>query len=46
MKHLALPVVRDIFEKLQKSPYVTIMIDETTDITNQGLVTVVMLCIL
>ena len=42
MKHLALHVMRDISEKLQKSPFITIMIDETTDITNQEQVTVVM----
>ena len=34
IKHLAVHVMRDISEKLQKSPYITIMIDETTDITS------------
>ena len=39
---MALDVLRDVTEKLQKSPYLIIMIDETTDVTNQEQVTMVL----
>ena len=39
---MALDVLRNITEKLQKSPYLTIMIDETTNVTNQEQVTIVL----
>jgi hypothetical protein len=39
---MAMQVMRKISEKLHKSPFVTIMVDETTDITNKEQVTVVM----
>ena len=39
---IALDVLRDVTEKLQKSPYLIIMIDETTDVTNQEQVTMVL----
>jgi len=38
---MALDVLRIIADKLQKSPFLTIMIDETTDISNQEQVTIV-----
>ena len=41
LKMMALDVLRNITEKLQKSPYLTIMIDETTDVTNQEQITIV-----
>ena len=41
-KMMALDVLRNITEKLQKSPYLTIMIDETTNVTNQEQVTIVL----
>ena len=40
-KIMALDVLRNVIEK-QKSPYLTIMIDETTDVTNQEQVTIVL----
>lgn len=42
LKNMALDALRNVTEKLQKSPYLTIMIDETTDISNQEQVTVVL----
>ena len=42
LKIMALDVLRTVIEKLQKSPYLTIMIDETTDVTNQEQVTIVL----
>ena len=39
---MALDVLRDVTEKLQKSPHLTIMIDETTDLTNQEQITIVL----
>ena len=42
IKVMATHVLRKISEKLHKSPFITIMVDETTDITNQEQVTVVM----
>ena len=33
LKIMALDVLRNVIEKLQKSPYLTIMIDETTDVS-------------
>lgn len=39
---MSLDVLRSISDKLQKSPSLTIMIDETTNISNQEQVTVVM----
>ena len=42
IKVMAMYVIRNISEKLQKSPFVTIMVDETTDVTNQEQITVVM----
>ena len=42
IKVMATHVLRSISEKLHKSPFVTIMVDEMTDITNQEQVTVVM----
>ena len=42
IKVIARHVMRNIAEKLHRSPFVTIMVDETTDITNQEQVTVVM----
>ena len=42
LKMMALDVLRNVTEKLQKSPYLTIMIDETTDVTNQEQVTIVL----
>ena len=42
LKIMALDVLRNVIEKLQKSPYLTIMIDETTDVTNQEQVTIVL----
>ena len=42
IKVMATHVIRDISEKLHKSPFVTIMVDETIDIKNQEQVTVVM----
>lgn len=41
IKTMALSVLRKIAEKLHNSPFLTIMIDETTDVTNQEQVTVV-----
>ena len=42
IKLMAGQVLRNISDKLQSSPYITIMIDETTDITNEEQVTIVM----
>ena len=42
IKVMAMHVLRNLSDKLHKSPFVTIMVDETTDITNQEQVTVVM----
>ena len=42
LKMMALYVLRNVTEKLQKSPYLTIMIDEKTDVTNQEQVTIVL----
>ena len=42
IKVMAMQVMRKISEKLHKSPFITIMVDETTDITNKEQVTVVM----
>lgn len=42
IKLMANQVLRNISDKLQSSPYITIMIDETTDITNEEQVTIVM----
>lgn len=42
LKMMALDVLRNVADKLQKSPYLTIMIDETTDISNQEQVTIVL----
>ena len=41
MKIMALGVLRIIADKLQKSPFLTIMIDKTTNISNQEQVTIV-----
>ena len=41
IKIMALHVLRRIADHLQKSPFLTVMIDETTDISNQEQVTVV-----
>ena len=41
IKVMAMQVMRKISEKLHKSPFVTIMVDETTDITNKEQVTVI-----
>ncbi len=41
IKVMALSVLRKIAEKLHESPFLTVMIDETTDTTNQEQVTVV-----
>ena len=38
---MALQLIRKIAEKIQMSPFVTVMIDETTDITNKEQVTIV-----
>ena len=40
-KVMVMQVMRKISEKLHKSPFVTIMVDETTDITNKEQVTVI-----
>lgn len=42
IKVMAMHFIRNISEKLHKSPFVTIMVDETTDVTNQEQVTIVM----
>ena len=42
IKLTAVHIMRNISEKLHSSPFISIMIDETTDITNQEQVTVVM----
>ena len=41
LKIMALRVLRSIADHLQKSPFLTVMIDETADISNQEQVTVV-----
>ena len=41
LKIMALCVLRSIADHLQKSPFLTVMIDETADISNQEQVTVV-----
>ena len=41
LKIMALRVLRSIVDHLQKSPFLTVMIDETADISNQKQVTVV-----
>ncbi len=38
---MALSVIRKVSENLHKSPFLTVMIDETTDVTNQEQVTIV-----
>ena len=38
---MALSVIRKITEMLHKSPFLTVMIDETTDVTNQEQVTII-----
>ncbi len=38
---MALSVIRKVSENLHKSPFLSVMIDETTDVTNQEQVTLV-----
>lgn len=42
LKIMALHVLRRIADHLQKSPFLTIMIDETVDVSNQEQVTIIM----
>lgn len=42
LKIMAHHVLRDVADHLQKSPFLSIMIDETTDVSNQEQVTIVM----
>ena len=42
IKLMAVHIMRNIAEKLQDSQFITIMVDETTDVTNQEQVTLVM----
>ena len=39
---MATRILRSLSDKLQSSPFISIMIDETTDVTNQEQVTIVM----
>ena len=39
---MALSILKNIADKLQKSPFLAIMVEETTDVTNKEQVTVVM----
>ena len=42
IKVMVMHVIRNISENLHKSPFVTIMVDKMTDVTNQEQVTIVM----